>query len=464
VAQNHVIDSLKQTLKNDKEDTSVAYHCDVLSNEYGKIGQYDSSIHYCRIALETAQKIGQDKVIISAYNTLGNIYISRGDYPLALENYQKAMTLNEKFGNKVKLADNMLSIANVYTDEGDDDKCLNNCFSAMKILEAIVDSTGIKNSGFAGISLARAYSNIGIAYEHKNEFKLSLEFFSKGLQTSKELGNERGIASGLINSGDVYYSLGKDSATAGNMKASKEYYQKALDNFFEALKIDQKINNNRSLILCLGNIGSSYINLKNYKLAYDYIYRALALSDSLGMMNVVTDEYNFLSNLYEKSEIPLPDSIGGKLLSLEQMRLRSLYYFKRSVFYKDSIFNQEKNNQIVQKTLNYEFEKKESASKAQHDKEIAVAEADARKQRIILILVVVGLLLVLLFAAFVARALRLTRKQKNIIEIQKQIVEEKQKETVDSIHYAKRIQESLLPSEKYIERNLERLKAVTKGK
>ena len=41
---------------------------------------------------------------------------------------------------------------------------------------------------------------------------------------------------------------------------------------------------------------------------------------------------------------------------------------------------------------------------------------------------------------------------------QKQVLEEKQKEILDSIQYAKRIQQSLLPTEKYIERNLNRLK------
>lgn len=44
------------------------------------------------------------------------------------------------------------------------------------------------------------------------------------------------------------------------------------------------------------------------------------------------------------------------------------------------------------------------------------------------------------------------------LEEQKDIVEEKNKEIVDSIRYAKRIQSTLLPSEKYIEKNLERLK------
>jgi hypothetical protein len=79
-----------------------------------------------------------------------------------------------------------------------------------------------------------------------------------------------------------------------------------------------------------------------------------------------------------------------------------------------------------------------------------------------------GLALVAIFAGFIFRALRITRKQKQIIEEQKlavehqkaevetakHIIEEKNKDIMDSIHYAKRIQISLLPTEKYIERKL----------
>jgi hypothetical protein len=45
-------------------------------------------------------------------------------------------------------------------------------------------------------------------------------------------------------------------------------------------------------------------------------------------------------------------------------------------------------------------------------------------------------------------------QQKADIEDKKQMIEEKQKELLDSIHYAKRIQKALLPPEKYIDRNL----------
>lgn len=76
-----------------------------------------------------------------------------------------------------------------------------------------------------------------------------------------------------------------------------------------------------------------------------------------------------------------------------------------------------------------------------------------------------GLVLLGLFALFMVNRIRVTNKQKKLIEVQKKIVEEqkrlvdeKQKEVLDSIRYSKRIQQSLMPTETYISRNIRKLK------
>jgi hypothetical protein len=126
--------------------------------------------------------------------------------------------------------------------------------------------------------------------------------------------------------------------------------------------------------------------------------------------------------------------------------------------------------------MTYDFEKKEAVAEAEHKKELEnqelIAAEKSRKQRLVLILVSSFLLLVVLFAGFIFRSLRITRKQKQVIEVQKQlveqqkqevehqkiIVEEHQKAIIDSITYARRIQRSLLPTEKYIEKAINRLR------
>jgi len=72
---------------------------------------------------------------------------------------------------------------------------------------------------------------------------------------------------------------------------------------------------------------------------------------------------------------------------------------------------------------------------------------------IVFILIVVSVFLVLVF-----RGLKEKRKANEIISKQKEIVETKQKEVMESIRYAKRIQISLMANEKYIERIMKKLK------
>jgi len=65
--------------------------------------------------------------------------------------------------------------------------------------------------------------------------------------------------------------------------------------------------------------------------------------------------------------------------------------------------------------------------------------------------------------AKVERLQRTTELQRREIELKKEAIEEQNKSIMDSINYAKRIQTSLLPTEKYIEKRLTKLKGGDKG-
>ena len=74
------------------------------------------------------------------------------------------------------------------------------------------------------------------------------------------------------------------------------------------------------------------------------------------------------------------------------------------------------------------------------------------------------MLVVTIFSLFLYKRFRITQRQKTIIENQKVLVDkaynelhEKNKEVMDSIRYAKRIQTALITGEKYIENSLKQL-------
>jgi hypothetical protein len=108
----------------------------------------------------------------------------------------------------------------------------------------------------------------------------------------------------------------------------------------------------------------------------------------------------------------------------------------------------------------------------QQEKELALEknlknslEKEARQQQLIKWILAAIALLFVGFGVSSYNRFRISRKQNRIIEaknketeLQKAIIEEKQKEILDSMRYAKRIQRSQMPTETYIDRNLKRMK------
>jgi serine phosphatase RsbU (regulator of sigma subunit) len=90
----------------------------------------------------------------------------------------------------------------------------------------------------------------------------------------------------------------------------------------------------------------------------------------------------------------------------------------------------------------------------EHEKQLEVEKEAKAKQQVITYATGGGLGLVGVFLFFVMNRLKVTRKQKAIIEEQKEVVEEAHQEIKDSITYAKRIQSAILPPAKLVKEYL----------
>jgi len=131
-------------------------------------------------------------------------------------------------------------------------------------------------------------------------------------------------------------------------------------------------------------------------------------------------------------------------------------YYERSSLIKDSIYNEKNAHIINEMEAKYQNEKKQLKIESLNQKN-ELTEAKLSKQKITIMLVLLVALLCVIGVLFVIRSNRKIKKAHAIISRQKHLVEEKQKEILDSIHYAKRIQNSLLTSEMYIKKSLKRL-------
>ena len=135
------------------------------------------------------------------------------------------------------------------------------------------------------------------------------------------------------------------------------------------------------------------------------------------------------------------------------------YFFKYDSLSK-LIYSEENINSVSSMKTQFETEKKESQNKLLQT-EIELSGKTIKQQRIVTYIIIGGLLMTALLAFFIFNGLKkqkkafvIISKQKEEVHRQKEIIEEHQKETIDSINYAKRIQYALLANNDLLKRNL----------
>ncbi len=435
-AQN--IDSLVNALNKSKNDT---IKINILLSLIENVSDDKVWPLYNDQMLQLSEKLLQDKNesiirkgkkgLAEAYNNLAFIYNNQGDIPKALDYFGQSLKLQQEVGSQLGVAELLGNMGAMYHNQNDMNKALEYGLKSLEIREKIGDKEGI----------AHSLNNIGSVYYKQNNMHKSLVYYGKSMKLQEEIGDKLGIAYSLNNIGGAYFHEGD--------------IFKALDYYIRSLKIREEIDDKQGIVASLHNIGVVYLDLSskkdvpagglshikfklgkanNLKLALGYTDSSLVLSKKLRLPENTRNAERLISRI---------DSAGGNYASAFQ-------HYKQYIIYRDSIVNQETHRAGIKNHLKYEFDKKEAIIKEQQEKERAIAEEKSHFQQIIIIAVALGFIIVIIFAAFVFRTLKTTRLQKTIIE-------EKQREILDSIHYAKKIQTALMTNENYIEKSLNKL-------
>uniref|UniRef100_UPI0025F64EA1 tetratricopeptide repeat protein n=1 Tax=Winogradskyella sp. TaxID=1883156 RepID=UPI0025F64EA1 len=158
-------------------------------------------------------------------------------------------------------------------------------------------------------AIATAYNNIASSYEAASKIDSALTYHQKSLDLKLEIKDTLGIANTLNNLGIIYDTKGNYSKALENYfealkiyeKHSKEFdkvpmvyvnigivykkqkeYQKVIDYYKKALKIYKENSYFIGEAITTGNVGSVFLNLKKYEESISYSLRAEKLYDSLG--------------------------------------------------------------------------------------------------------------------------------------------------------------------------------------
>jgi tetratricopeptide (TPR) repeat protein/serine phosphatase RsbU (regulator of sigma subunit) len=476
-SQSSRIDSLELALKQALSDTARVNRYSELCWEYKVAGEKEKALEYGKKGLELAEKTAYQVGMVQCMQNIGSVYMTSSDNAAALEYYKKAGKYWESLlkSSDAKLAlrakDGIASVYGnmglVYQNLSDFPESINYQLKALKIQESLNNYFGVastlsnigniysgmreskkaleyqrralsiaESKGFKSIVLA-AQINIGSIYFDLKDYPLALEYQLKSLAMAKKMESKFDMVCVYGNIGDIYANA-PDSVCYQMHVNPSEKLVKAMEYQRKNYDLCKEIDDKEGMVFALGSISAVYLKQADYRSSIHYAENGLELTRKIGDS---FNEKDILYTLYKAHK-------GTGNLA------KALGYYEQFVTIRDTLFKEEKQKDIMKKQMDYEFEKKENAVKVEQEKERALAAADAQIQRNIIGFVVGGMLLFVVFSIFMVNRWRITRKQKEIIERQKTWVDEKNRQMTDSIHYAKRIQESILINEKEVEKIL----------
>jgi serine phosphatase RsbU (regulator of sigma subunit) len=372
----------------------------------------DSAILLSEQQVILAKKAGLRVYEGIAYNTIGVAFKNKGNYPKALEYDLKSLKIAEEVNSRQDIGNCYINLGLVYYYQLNYGKSLEYLMKAVPIEEATHSTRNLMN----------CYLDIGNVYFGEQKLDMAREFYEKVLKIALANKDKHSIGDSFINLGNVCF-------TQNDFPKALEFYQKAI-------LVKKEVMDKQGIAECYINMGSVYNSLKEFKLAIVYADSVLRVSKEIGDIYLKKYAFDTYAEAYAGA---------GKYKEAYTAHVR----FKQIT---DSIFNTDNTRQLSDLKTNFEVEKKEVELKSKAMAQAAIAEVEKKRQQVVIYAVAGLLVLVIVFAVFMFNRFRMTQKQKHIIEKQKDLVEEKQKEIVDSITYARRLQQAILPADEELKK------------
>lgn len=435
----------------------------------------DSAIYYAEHQITFSKNVGLKGYQAKGINLKAIAYRIKGDFVNAAQFYEESLQMVEETGDSVNINKSYNNIGNFYYYQADYARSIEYFFKSLEYKEALGDTVG----------MATSINNLSSNFMALEEYDKAKEYYNKGLKLSRAVKDSSGIAHALNNLGVVY--------------AQKDSIEKAMNYYTQALNIRKQIKHSHGMIGSLNNMGNIYKRQKMFEKALTLYFKCIHIADSIGEKQYKASSYeNIADTYYELGQFN--ESLKYCKLGLETATSAGLPDLIKSINYtlyksytalgqyknaleshvaytelKDSLQSESNARAILQRELQYNFDKKSIADSIQNaaeslikDQQIANRDEKIKYSKQLQQILWGGISLVVILAFVILIRLLISKKQNKIINKQKITLEEQKqevekahiilaehhKEIGDSIEYAKRIQEAIMPSMKEMNKAL----------
>lgn len=390
-------------------------------------GEEDSPYKYLLKSLKDHKQNGNNQSVAELLQKIGIYLEIKNQLDSALHYYLKSVEISEKTGDKFARGLSLGNVGRVYSLKGDMVKgldALNKGRQIFKEIGNLSEDANLKNV-------------IGNIYLRQKEYPEALEIFFENLDYHKREGQRKREAGTLSNIGNVFIGQGKTEEAKknynaalkifeeinyshgvagvllelGNINFGKGLYDEALKNKARGLTISEKIRYNEGILLAQIGIANIYTAQNKHTKSLSYATRALELAQNAGNIAHIQNSSATLSKSYKAK---------GKYK--QALEMKELQFQMR-----DSIQSQENQKAVIQLKVEADYEKQKALDDLENEKRVAVETQKKENQQKLSIAIAIGLLLISILAFLIFNRLKITRKQKEIIEEQKKKVEQSEK-------------------------------------
>ena len=406
--------------------------------------QYKEALPHHAISLDLFQETQNQKGLADTYAKTGNVFYDLSDFPKSLENFLQALKTYGNIKDSAGIADVCNYIGKVYNRLNEKESAKKYLFKALSLHQRLQNNRGI----------AISYNGLGNVFMDNHDVIKALKFFEKSKDFHTLGGDQIGISIAHINIGTIYdmmSSLSDDSLTIVaaniNYKSKTPIKQSILDSaklyFQGSIVINSRVGNQFGLVYGYNGIGDVLVKQNRYKEAIPQFERAYDISKEL---HAVSEQYESAKRL-------------ATCFEMVNNKDSAYFYLKTYTHLKEEVIGEERQRELFKKESQYEYDKQLQKQKLIKEAREAIVAEKEKRQTLIIVGIALVLLIVIYFAIILNKRLKTTRSQKHLIEQQKSSLEQKNKEIIDSITYAKRIQDAMLTSNNYIEAEVKKLDA-----
>jgi serine phosphatase RsbU (regulator of sigma subunit) len=457
------IDLCDQSIKNSTDigyENGLATALSIKGNNYRALNKYDSAYFFLNRSLDIRKKQGRKNKIAAVTQNMANVFYQENKYADAISLYKEAVGLSEEALDPKATLVALTNLASAYRVVGLTQKAhetLNKAFKINKVLKDEIQEQflyttlgtlqqDLGNSreaikyGLMALKLSKkkkdlqneaaVENNLGLYYKYVGDFKMSFYHYQESIKLYSQLEDSLSLATVYNNTANAY--------------SEDKQHKKCIEEASRALAIAKNYSDTTLIYKCMLTLANGYSHAKDFSKALFYMELAMPLVLRNGSKTDLSDMYKEFAETY---------------ILMSNYKMATEYMIK-VLAYADSIKSDENNQLVANLGVEMELNSKENEIELLNKtSELQTLELDRQKTVqwfFVGVSFLFACIVIIIFLSYkrIKKANLVIENQKLQVELkneeithQKELVDEKQKEIIDSINYAKRIQQAVLTGE-----------------